>query len=755
MRNLRHFLIGVLLLISTAIVVHGDIVVGTDGHLLDGKIVANNDKEVTIQADGDAKAEPRHIERAKVAQVLYTDAHGAVLAAPANAGAAPATRPAVQWDVPKEPAAPPAVTVAGASYYVVPLHGEVGVTVMSDALEKSLADAVTRKPTVVVLDIDSPGGSVAEAEKIIQIIHHYNKPLRLVALINQDLSAAAILSLSVKEIYVKPTSTIGAATSFIPGEPDLSAKVEEKMQSAWRAVARNSAEEGGHEPLLAEAMIDNTMELHLERYAGKPVVKEGPGAIKLCRKGQIMTLTSHEAVACGLSAGEADDYAALGHALKFANWSECKGLGTLLADYLPTRNAAFEAQAKKVMVDFLLNVQAAKTADPTQTNSYVVFQSSPQQHRGINRFGPPGMGQPAGPPVGPATPGGVTEVTQQTTLDTKNWKQRSLASVVALQKAEQNLQDVIALCDAFGQASTVGEINDSLTMISALRGKLYDDRNKYGSDTDTAAQAVVATGNPAPQPNPASPANPAPQPHLFWQPSAVPQPNPAPPPAAQPNPTPPPSPTAQPNPTPQPNPVAQPNPVLPPNPLRHRNPFAPRNPATLTEPSADETAAQLKKIDAGWKAATTQPVDLLATMTSARNIAKAADGSIVLNRFDSITTADSYRTPVAFRFVVLSDQTDLRIVYPADQIIFNWEMNRDQLRVDGGPAAGKHKDGAGRLPAGEWVGIELVVHADEMVIYVDGEERYRQKADFSGINRTFSINSHGGVTKIKSVTMVH
>ena len=64
---------------------------------------------------------------------------------------------------------------AGATYYVIPLRGEVGETVLASVLEKSLADAVLRKPTVVVLEINSPGGLVAEAESILKVLHHYNK----------------------------------------------------------------------------------------------------------------------------------------------------------------------------------------------------------------------------------------------------------------------------------------------------------------------------------------------------------------------------------------------------------------------------------------------------------------------------------------------------------------------------------------------------------------------------------------------------
>ena len=215
----------------------GELVVRRDGAVLDAKVISQNNKEIVYQLDGAEASPPEHLERAAVARILVVDAHGGLL----TDSAAPATQPADRWNVPPEPAAPKvAPEPAGASYYVIPLHGEVGETVLASALEKSLDDALARKPTVVVLDIDSPGGLVEEAKQIISVLHRFNKKLRIVAFCNQDLSAAAILSLSVREIYVKSSSTIGAATSYVPGNLMLPPKIEEKMQSAWRAVARTA-----------------------------------------------------------------------------------------------------------------------------------------------------------------------------------------------------------------------------------------------------------------------------------------------------------------------------------------------------------------------------------------------------------------------------------------------------------------------------------------------------------------------------------
>ena len=180
-------------------------------------------------------------------------------------------------------------------------------------------------------------------------LHKYNKELRIVAAtVDQDLSAAAITTLSAKAIYMKSTGTVGAATAYNGSVVGMPQDIEEKMQSVWRAVARNSAEEGGHDPLLAEAMIDSSKDLHLDYVGGRKVVKEGPGTKMLVTKGKILTLTSHEAVDCGLAAAIVDDVDELGVEMKFKGWKECPGLGTVLAKYLPERREAFIEKAKEL-----------------------------------------------------------------------------------------------------------------------------------------------------------------------------------------------------------------------------------------------------------------------------------------------------------------------------------------------------------------------------------------------------------------------
>src|SRR5208283_1192391 len=118
---------------------------------------------------------------------------------------------------------------------------------------------------------------------------------------------------------------------------------------------------------------------------------------------------------------------------------------------------------KKIFDDFWLNVADARAADPTQQNDYVIFQNNLQQPHFVHRFSP----RPAAMQPGPMRPTRFV----RTTIDTKDWKQRSLACVIALQKIEQNLQDSISLCDAFDQSTDAQVLKDAFDRVGAIRAK--------------------------------------------------------------------------------------------------------------------------------------------------------------------------------------------------------------------------------------------------------------------------------------------
>ncbi len=124
----------------------------------------------------------------------------------------------------------------------------------------------------------------------------------------------------------------------------------------------------------------------------------------------------------------------------------------------------------------------------------------------------------------------------------------------------------------------------------------------------------------------------------------------------------------------------------------------------------------------------------------------------VLKGSDHLDTPVSYRPPVEITIVAKTDSTNLRMAYAADQVIFNWEEDPWQLRVDGGPANGLHKKGAGHIPKGKYVTIKWMVTTTRQEIFVDGQKRYEHEGDYSQIDRPVSVfPANGSTVTVKSL----
>jgi hypothetical protein len=125
---------------------------------------------------------------------------------------------------------------------------------------------------------------------------------------------------------------------------------------------------------------------------------------------------------------------------------------------------------------------------------------------------------------------------------------------------------------------------------------------------------------------------------------------------------------------------------------------------------------------------------------------------IPLEGDDRLNTPGTFRPPVEITVVAKTDSTDLRLGYAADQIIFNWELDREQLRVDGGPADGLHKPGAGSIPTEKYVTVRWLVTPKHQAIYVDDELRFEHAGDYSKVNKCVSVfPAAGSKVTVKSI----
>ena len=103
---------------------------------------------------------------------------------------------------------------------------------------------------------------------------------------------------------------------------------------------------------------------------------------------------------------------------------------------------------------------------------------------------------------------------------------------------------------------------------------------------------------------------------------------------------------------------------------------------------------------------------------------------VKLKKNGIITTNATFQPPVEIVVEAKTDSTNLRLSYAADQLIFNWEKDRTQLVLNGGPAVNVHKVGAGLIPANKYVTIRWLVTPKGQSIFVNDQLRFEHAGDY-------------------------
>ena len=158
---------------------------------------------------------------------------------------------------------------------------------------RGLREAAEAHAAAVYLDLDTPGGRIDAAERIADAVRASAVPVY--AYVNpRAYSAGALIALSSNGIYMRPGAVLGAATPVDGG----GVKASEKVVSAMRGEFRALAEARGLDPLIAEAMVDERVEV--------------PG---LDDADRLLTLSTNEALRVGYAkaapAGQAELLAAI------------------------------------------------------------------------------------------------------------------------------------------------------------------------------------------------------------------------------------------------------------------------------------------------------------------------------------------------------------------------------------------------------------------------------------------------------------
>ncbi len=169
---------------------------------------------------------------------------------------------------------------AAGPVYVVQIRNEIDLG-LPPYLARVLKDAESQSAGAVVLEIDTPGGRLDAALQMRDLI--LDAKVRTVAFVNREaFSAGALIAIASEDIYMASGAVMGAATPVEgTGEP-----ASEKVISAVRKTFKATAEIRDREPIIAEAMVDPSVQV------------EG-----LVEAGRLLTLTAAEARQRGYAEG--------------------------------------------------------------------------------------------------------------------------------------------------------------------------------------------------------------------------------------------------------------------------------------------------------------------------------------------------------------------------------------------------------------------------------------------------------------------
>jgi ATP-dependent protease ClpP protease subunit len=202
---------------------------------------------------------------------------------------------------------------------IISIDSQIEYEIVADAFEKVLIDESNKGPLCIIIEIDSPGGSVGQAMRMCSALTQ-TRNCQTVAFIKGGrqsgaYSAAAAIALACNRIYMVGGTVIGCATmiaatedSVVDLEKVVGKNISEKMRSAWRNYLASLAEQNHRPVALARAMENKDIEVLQIRRDSKTMYIETseklPGDTVLRvrnNKGSLLTLPAGEAVECGMA----------------------------------------------------------------------------------------------------------------------------------------------------------------------------------------------------------------------------------------------------------------------------------------------------------------------------------------------------------------------------------------------------------------------------------------------------------------------
>ncbi|MDX2305045.1 MAG: NfeD family protein [Microscillaceae bacterium] len=146
---------------------------------------------------------------------------------------------------------------------------------MARYVKLALEEAENIKADYILLNMNTYGGRLDNADEIVSALLKLKKPI-WVFINNNAGSAGAWISIACDSIYMTEAATFGAAT-VVTGDGKAA---PDKYQSYMRGKMRSTASAKGRDPQIAEAMVDERIEIEGITEAGKVLTFSTDEAIK-------------------------------------------------------------------------------------------------------------------------------------------------------------------------------------------------------------------------------------------------------------------------------------------------------------------------------------------------------------------------------------------------------------------------------------------------------------------------------------------
>ncbi len=227
-------------------------------------------------------------------------------------------------------------------YLEVPLEGTFGEAIYPKGIAEALKWAHEHEVTDIVFRIESPGGAVWSAVRIVELMNEYRDGLRYHALIENSISAAIWPTFSCDTIVMAPRSTWGGAVIFRHDANTGEFEVDKKFNSIQMAKLATQAEESGHEGQIARAMMITDQELYAVRESdGTYTLTDSEPAdgvidrdyVLIDGPETILTLTANDAEMYGIARKlHENDLDELRDVLGYSEWDNAGDAGVRLTE---------------------------------------------------------------------------------------------------------------------------------------------------------------------------------------------------------------------------------------------------------------------------------------------------------------------------------------------------------------------------------------------------------------------------------------